>query len=181
MTPSVGEIRAFAGSYAPLGWALCNGQTLPIAENQELYSLIGSIYGAATASTFYLPDLRGRLVVNQGTGTGRTNRPLGQQGGAESVGLTMAQVPAHTHAAMASTSAGTTNAPSGNYLAAPVDATAPTNTLQLYAPTAAAPKVVALDTSVVSAYGGNQAHENRMPFTVINYIIALQGIYPTSN
>jgi len=167
----LGEIRMFAGNYAPEGWAMCNGQTLSIAEYPELYSLIGMTYGGDGQTTFALPDLRGRLPVHMGKNkeTG-TEYPLGQEGGTETVTLVSDQLPNHTHAVNAQSEAGTTSSAANNYWAAvPVD---------LYASTAANGTMGA---SAIGITGGNMAHNNVMPYLAVNFIIALKGLYPSPN
>ncbi|HYJ80923.1 MAG TPA: tail fiber protein, partial [Longimicrobiaceae bacterium] len=115
--PYVGTIRMFAGTFAPAGWAFCEGQPLPISENDTLFQLIGTTYGGDGESTFNLPNLAGRVIVHQGTGASGTNYQLGETGGSEAVTLTTQQIPAHTHSLLASDSAGTASSPSGNLLA----------------------------------------------------------------
>ncbi|WP_179413256.1 phage tail protein [Mucilaginibacter sp. E4BP6] len=182
MFPSIGEIRAFAGSFAPAGWQLCNGQLLQIASNTTLYALIGTTYGGDGITTFGLPDLRGRLIVNQGQRPGLTNRVIGQAAGVESVTLVTANLPSHNHTTVVSTNAANTNVPTNNYLAAPVDTTTPVDTMLLYLPTTFSPiTVVPLDPTTVGPTGGGQSHENRMPYLTINYIIALVGVFPSRN
>jgi microcystin-dependent protein len=162
--PYVGEIRLFAGNFAPAGWAFCNGATLPIAENETLFQLIGTTYGGDGQETFNLPDLQGRAPVHQGN-----NYVIGEMAGVEEVTLTVQQLPAHTHALLASTGAGGTANAQGN-----VPAASPS--VQLYiqdvpsTPTAA---------NAVTPAGGSQPHDNRMPFLVLNYIISLFGIFPS--
>ncbi len=168
----VGEIRPFAGDYAPQDWALCDGSLLPITDYQALYSLLGTTFGGDGRVNFALPDLKGRVPIGAGTGTGLTARALGQTGGSEAVTLTSASVPAHTHGFTVSTDAATQHSPANNMLADPAPhlfyATTPT--------TGSAPQVLSADS--VAASGGGAAHENRMPTMAINYIISLMGIYP---
>jgi len=167
----LGEIRMFAGSYAPEGWAMCNGQLLSIAEYPELFSLIGTRYGGDGQTTFALPDLRGRLPVHMGTNreTG-TDYPLGQKGGTETVTLVYDEFPMHTHFVNAHSEAGTTSSAANNYWAA-----VPVN---LYAGTAANGMMGA---SAIGTTGGNMPHNNVMPYLAVNFIIALQGLYPSPN
>lgn len=168
----VGEIRMFPGTYAPQGWALCNGQLLSISENEALFTLIGTTYGGDGQTTFALPNLQGRAPVHMGTNpaTG-TNYLLGQSAGTENVTLLTTQMPAHTHAVLAAQAAGDIANPSNNVWAS--------NNVSAYAadPTGA----VAMNPAAISPAGGGQPHDNMMPFTVINYIIALNGIYPDFN
>ncbi len=172
----LGEIRMFAGDYAPQGWALCNGALLPLANNQALYSLLGTTYGGNGVDTFAVPDLRGRAPMSTGTGvipgTGQslTPRALGNSVGNETVALNQNNLPAHTHP-MPAGGAGATNAPAGK-----LPGTAATN---LYSQTTTA--AVNMNLAMVSpAGGGGLPHNNMMPTTCINFIIALSGIYPTA-
>ncbi|MFG6460231.1 phage tail protein [Roseateles sp. DXS20W] len=167
--PYVGEIRLFAGNFAPNGWALCQGQLVAIAENDTLFSLIGTTYGGDGQSTFALPDLRGRVPVHQGQGLGLSPRTLGQTGGTETVTLQSAQTPSHSHAALGSTAAASLGAPGGNVLAV--------TTAASYG---AGPAATAMASSAISsAWGNPQPHENMAPTLTVNYIISLYGIYPS--
>ncbi|MGH9277496.1 MAG: phage tail protein [Acidimicrobiales bacterium] len=162
--PYVGEIRMFAGNFAPNGWMFCEGQLLPISENQVLFQLIGTTYGGDGESTFALPDLRGRLPIHQGGGF-----VLAETGGAEEITLTVNQVPGHTHALVASSNnASSTNA-SGNVLA-----TTPT-----YTPYIADVANTALVATSVGSTGGSQPHTNFQPYLCVNFIISLFGIFPS--
>lgn len=165
--PFTGEIRMFGGNYAPRGWALCDGQLLAVSSNDALFSLLGTTYGGDGRSTFGLPDLRGRVPIHQGTGPNLTNRKLGAQGGSERVALTATELPAHTHAMQASTSASNSADPTGSVLA---EASA-----DIYV--AEAPDQVMA--SSISDNGSSQPHDNVMPFGTANYIIALDGVYPS--
>ncbi len=162
--PYVGEIRIFAGNFAPAGWMLCDGQLLPISENETLFQLIGTTYGGDGQSTFALPDLRGRIPVHQGNGT-----TLAEQGGAEEVSLTVNQLPAHTHPFLAVATAGNQISPAGNLLANSFNVTPYIND----APTGD------FNAAAVASVGGSQPHENRMPFLCVNFIISLFGIFPS--
>ncbi|UED77156.1 phage tail protein [Brevibacillus sp. DP1.3A] len=166
--PFLGEIRMFGGDYAPQGWALCEGQIISISENDTLFSLIGTTYGGDGQTTFALPDLRGRIPLNQGKnpGTG-TTYVMGEKNGVESVTLTVPQLPAHTHTVHASSQSGTQNSPANAVWA---------KNAQQYS--ANAPDGL-MNASSLSSVGGNHPHSNLMPFTVINFIIALYGIYPS--
>jgi microcystin-dependent protein len=162
--PYVGEIRIFAGNFAPAGWALCEGQLLPISENETLFQLIGTTYGGDGESTFALPDLRGRFPIHQGN-----SYILAETGGLESVTLTTQQIPSHTHPMFASTLTGTQNGATGNVLASG-------SSISLYrngAPTAA------LAPQTIGPVGGSQPHENMQPYVCVNYIISLFGIFPS--
>jgi microcystin-dependent protein len=163
--PYVGEIRMFGGNFAPAGWALCDGQLLPISENETLFNLIGTTYGGDGPSTFALPDLRGRIPVHQGGGF-----TLAQTGGDETVTLTAQQIPIHSHAFLASADdAGTTNA-QGNVLAQ-----TPSYTPYIGGVLAN----TALHPSSMGSAGGNQPHNNFQPYLCINFIISLFGIFPS--
>jgi microcystin-dependent protein len=165
MDPFIAEIRMFGGNFAPVGWATCDGQLLPIAQNTALFSLIGTIYGGDGQTTFALPDLRGRLPVHIGTGLS-----IGQASGSETIALTAANLPAHTHVANAA-STGTTLSPSGQYWAADPGGNV--------APYAAAPDGSVMSGAAIGAQGGSQPHDNMQPFLALTFIIALQGIYPS--
>jgi len=172
----VGEIRMFAGDYAPQGWALCDGSLLPVSGNEALFSLLGTTYGGNGSNNFALPDLRGRAPMSTGTGvivgTGQslTPRALGNSVGSETVALNQNNLPAHTHP-MPAGGTGTTNAPAGK-----LPATATTN-LYSQTTTAAANMSPAM---IGPSGGGGLPHNNMMPTTCINFIIALSGIYPTA-
>lgn len=168
--PFIGEIRMFAGNFAPRGWALCNGQLLAVAQNDALFSLLGTIYGGDGRTTFALPDLRGRVPVHYGTGPGLSPRRIGEKAGVERVTLTTAQLPPHTHPQGAATPAGNTS-PIGKLHG-------DTGTTTLYAAGAGASQMHA---SASQAVGGGQPHDNLMPFTCVNFIIALFGIFPSRN
>lgn len=162
--PYVGEIRMFAGNFAPAGWLFCSGQLLPISENETLFQLIGTTYGGDGQSTFALPDLRGRVPVHIGNGY-----VLAETGGAESVTLTTAQIPSHTHSQSASrTPASTTGSPTG--------LTADAGTTLIYG---ADTPSVPLNAAAVSTVGGGQPHDNMAPFLTVSYIISLFGIFPS--
>lgn len=167
--PFIGEIRLFAGNFAPRGWAFCDGQLLPIAQNQALFSIIGTTYGGDGRTTFALPDLRGRAPIHAGSGPGLTPRVLGARGGEEQVTLTESQLPQHTHSLMASTAKADTKTPTGEVLGG--------NTKNYTAP----PTNVDTDISSIGIAGEGQAHNNMQPYLTLNYIIALQGIYPSRN
>ncbi len=168
--PFVGEIRMFAGNFAPRGWALCDGQLLAVSQNDALFSLFGTIYGGDGRTTFGLPDLRGRIPIHAGSGPGLTPRNLGSRSGQERVQVTVAQLPAHSHALQASADPGSETGPEGNLPAAntPVD---------IYKEPV--PPGTDLETSAITAQGGSQQHENLMPFLAIYFIVALAGIYPS--
>ena len=168
----LGEIRMFGGSYAPQNWAPCDGRLLSIADYDALYYLLGTAYGGDGVSTFGLPDLRGRLPIGMGQGPGLTRRVLGQSLGEESVTLTLAQAPAHTHAFAAG------GAPSS---ASPQNLVPATSTgLNLYA-SAAAPSAWLAPGTVETVGGAAQPHDNVMPSLAVGFIIALAGIYPSQS
>jgi microcystin-dependent protein len=164
-TPFLGEIKLMSFNFAPRGWAMCNGQFLPINQNQALFSLLGTMYGGNGQTTFALPNLQGRVPVHTDNGS----FVLGQAGGESAHTVTMSELPTHTHAVMATTAAGTTNVPTGNRFAVEAN---------LYAATA---NQVALVASAVTTVGGSQAHENRQPYLALTFCIALQGIFPSQN
>ena len=164
--PYVGQIMAVAFNFVPNGWAQCNGQLLPISQNIALFSLLGTTYGGNGTTNFALPDLRGRMLTGQGQGPGLPNISLGEQGGTATSTLTLANLPPHTHSINASSTSGTTSVPTNNVLANTSDndkeyATTSNSTMS---PTGSA--------------GGSQPINNMQPYTGMNYIIALQGIYP---
>ena len=167
--PFVAEIRIFAGNFAPRGWAFCNGQLLPIAQNTALFSLIGTTYGGDGRTTTALPNLEGRAPMHPGRGPGLTDRRLGQRGGVETVTLTEAQMPNHHHPFMASPSPGESPSPGGNAFGRPVGGS-------IYG---AATNLVPMAEQALPAAGGSQAHNNMQPYLAINYIIALVGLYPS--
>ncbi len=164
--PYVGEIRMFAGNFPPAGWMFCEGQLLPISEYETLFVLIGTTYGGDGQSTFALPDLRGRLPLHQGQGAG--SYVIGQNGGVESVTLTVNQLPAHSHVAMSSPSPGHLSEPGGALPAAHRD----------FAAFDGAPGV-AMMANALSTAGGSQPHENLPPFLCVSFIISLFGIFPS--
>lgn len=169
----VGEIRPFAGNFVPPGWLPCDGRLLSISTYDVLYSLLGTAFGGDGRTTFAIPDLRGRLPIGTGQGTGLSNRPFASSGGAESVTLTLSQTPAHSHAFNVSTAAATQNSPENNLYANP-------DPNVFYATTAASGSVAqVLSPDTISASGGsNLPHENRMSTLAINYMIATTGFYP---
>ena len=169
--PFVGEIRMFAGNFAPRSWAFCDGQLLAVSQNDALFSLLGTVYGGDGRTTFGLPDMRGRLSVHAGQGPGLSLRRLGAKAGQERVTLTTNEIPSHSHAYQGSTDAGNSNTPEGNVLAGRAsDAT--------YIET---PASTSMSPSAVANTGGSQPHTNMMPYLCVNYIIALFGIYPSRN
>lgn len=174
MDPFIGEVKLFAGNFAPRGWAFCEGQLLPISQNSALFSILGTTYGGDGRTTFALPDLRGRVAIGPGHGPGLSAYREGQKGGQEHVTLTVSQMPSHNHVVnqKAVAALGDSNDPTGRTLANTGDfdneyssATPDTN--------------MSPNSILVGHAGGNQSHENRQPFLAIYYIIALQGIFPS--
>jgi microcystin-dependent protein len=163
--PYVGEIRMFAGNFAPAGWMFCEGQLLPISEYETLFNLIGTTYGGDGQSTFALPDLRGRLPIHQGNGF-----VLAENGGAETITLTVSQIPAHSHPVIANGNVGTQPSPAGNFFAAAG--------VQLYAAAANAVPI-AMHANLVGLTGGSQPHDNFAPYLCVDFIISLFGIFPS--
>jgi len=173
----VGEIRPFAGNYAPEGWLVCKGQPVSVAQYELLFSLIGTIYGGDGRTNFNLPDLRGRVPVGQGQGTGLTNRIIGQKGGHSTITPTLANFPAHSHLFSVSGKEGERNAPSSNAALA-VPQTQPLGVIYAYAPPGSG-IAQQMDEKVITATGGEaDGQVNVMPFLCINFIIATTGLYP---
>ncbi|MEQ1936087.1 MAG: tail fiber protein [Fimbriimonadaceae bacterium] len=167
--PFLGEIRPFGFNFPPRGWALCSGQILPIAQNQALFSLLGTTYGGNGQTTFALPNLNERVANSQGQGPGLSNYDLGQVGGASEATLLQSQIPSHGHSVSTAASP-TTNSPVGALPASSVGHALYDSTVN----SAMAPDTIA-------PAGGSQPHENMQPTLVINYSIALQGIFPPRN
>ena len=163
-TPYIGEIRIFAGNFAPVGWLLCQGQLLPISQYDVLFNLIGTTYGGDGQNTFALPNLASRIPYHQGSGY-----VLGQQGGAEDVTLTVSQIPQHSHTANVDENSGTQLSPTNNILAQ-------TQNPLMYR--SINPNLGMNAASVLPA-GGSQPHDNMLPFLVVNFIIATEGVYPS--
>lgn len=169
--PYVGEIRMFAGNFAPVNWAFCDGQLLPISGNDALFSLIGTTYGGDGQTTFALPDLRGRIPVHQGTYAG-TPFVLGQSGGTEQETLTVNQIPNHTHSIVATSTPASATDPSGNIVAG--------SGYRPYAtPSGSPPSLSSLAANTANAAGGSQPHSNMQPYLSISFIISLYGIFPS--
>ncbi len=163
--PFLAEIRIMSFGFPPKGWALCNGQLLPINQNQGLFSLLGTTYGGDGRVNFALPNLQGRTPIHMGNG-----HTLGEQGGEQAHTLSISELPMHTHAANAVNANATTGNPSGTQLLSKSIGA------NLYAP---ATNLVALDPQAVGNIGGSQAHLNMQPFLTLNFSIALQGIFPS--
>ena len=166
----IGEIRMFGGNYAPMEWALCDGQQLSIAQNDVLYSLIGTTYGGNGQTTFNLPDLRGRVPVHMGQGPSLPGYTIGQSIGSEQVSLAAIDMPGHTHVVQGNSGAGAQPSPENGVWAA-------SSLNQFSANTATA----AMSAAALTPAGGGQPHNNLMPYFCINFIIALSGIYPSRN
>jgi microcystin-dependent protein len=162
--PYVGEIRMFAGNFAPAGWMFCEGQLLPISENETLFQLIGTTYGGDGQSTFALPDLRGRIPIHQGNGF-----ILAETGGAEEITLTVSQIPAHSHAYLGATGNGSQASPENNVVASST----------LVKPYAVETPDALMAATAVSPVGGSQPHTNFQPYLCINFIISLFGLFPS--
>lgn len=173
----IGEIRMFAGNFAPRGFALCNGQLLAISQNTALFSILGTTYGGNGTTTFALPNLQGRFPMHAGNGQGLSPRVLGEVGGEESVTLLTTQIPAHTHMLAASTAA-VPDAPSpeNNFNGITTDPNSGSS-YNTYNTT----KNAAMNPAAISITGGSLPHDNMPPFQCINYIIALTGIFPSRN
>ena len=169
--PFVGQIRIFAGNFAPQGWVFCDGQLLSIAENSVLFALIGTTYGGDGVNTFAVPDLRGRLPIDKGQGPSTSSYVIGQSGGVENVTLTTQQIPSHAHTVSATGNPGSTDKPSNAVPALypdgiPVDGINISGTM---------------NPASISNTGGSQPHNNVKPYVAVRYIIALFGIFPTQN
>jgi microcystin-dependent protein len=166
--PFIGEIRIFPFSFAPSGWAFCNGQLLPLSQNTALFAILGTTYGGDGKSTFALPDIQGRAVMHPGQGPGLSLHDLGETGGTETVTLLESEIPVHSHATNASQSDGTERTPAGQLLGTGVGIS------QYQAPGA----LTNLSPNAVSPTGGDQPHNNLQPYLTLSFNIALQGIFP---
>jgi len=177
-TPFIGEVIMFGGNFAPRGWAFCDGQLLAINSNQALFSILGTTYGGDGRTTFALPDLRGRAVIGPGNGPGLSPRSLGSRTGTETVTLSVAEMPSHSHTATGtaqvslSNEVGTSADPEGRYMA---------NHLGGFNEDATPGAKLGGVTSTIDATGGSQSHNNMQPSQTVHYIIALQGIFPSRN
>jgi microcystin-dependent protein len=167
--PYIGEIRMFAGNFAPNGWMFCEGQTLPISENDALFTLIGTTYGGDGQETFNLPNLASRVPIHMGTGPDGTTYQIGEAAGTEQETLTTQQIPIHNHQLLASTGPGGVNNPGGNI-------TAESPSIQYLIEDTPS---LAMNAQAISPVGGSQPHENCQPFLCINFIISLFGVFPT--
>jgi microcystin-dependent protein len=167
--PFVAEIRIFAGNFAPTGWALCNGQLLPISQNTALFSLLGTTYGGDGKTSFALPNLQGRAPMHPGQGPALSNRSLGESGGAESVALLPSEMPPHTHGlSLAAVNAAATHPDPAGHL--------PAQTAEPGYCTTGTP--VDMAPNLLASTGGSQPHNNLQPYLALNFIIALQGVFP---
>jgi microcystin-dependent protein len=167
--PFIGEVRAVGFTFPPVSWATCNGAIQSIAENATLFNLIGTTYGGDGQNTFALPDLRGRIPIHMGS-NGVSTYVIGQEGGVENVTVTLNQFPAHTHSLMGSSGDASSSLPGNNALGSNVSAY-----------TGVAPSIAMNNSMIGSSGGGSQPHSNLQPYVVLNWIIALFGIYPTQN
>ena len=172
MDAYVGEIRIFAGNFAPVNWSFCDGQLLAIQDNQALFALIGTTYGGNGSTTFGKPDLRGRLPIGDQQGTGLSNRVMGQPIGTETVTLTETQLPAHQHQVTVSTTAANLSNVTANLIGGGLHYVSATETSFTEG---------AMEAGTIGATGGNAAHNNMMPYLVLNFIICLNGIFPSRN
>jgi microcystin-dependent protein len=166
--PYIGEIRMFAGNFAPVGWMFCEGQTLPISENDALFTLIGTTYGGDGQETFNLPNLASRIPIHMGTGPDGTTYQIGEMAGTEQETLTTQQMPIHTHPLLASSAGGNVNTPGGNI-------TGESAAVKIYLEDTPS---LAMNPQAISPVGGSQPHENTQPFLCINFIISLFGVFP---
>ncbi|WP_299113730.1 phage tail protein [uncultured Winogradskyella sp.] len=169
--PFIGEMRMFAGNFAPSGWALCDGQLLPIAQYQALFSILGTTYGGDGETTFALPDLRGRAPVHAGNGPGLPNVNLGEKGGATSFTLGINNMPTHSHTVNAAPADGTSSLPANNY---------PAQTKTLDPEYATSGATTTMNSGMIGNTGGGQLLNHRSPYTSVNFIIALVGVFPSN-
>ena len=169
-TPFLGQLMAAGFGFAPRGWVLCNGQTMGITQYAALFSLLGTTFGGNGTTTFLLPDLQGRIPISSGQGLGLNNYVLGQAGGETGVVLFSNQVPGHSHMVVASSNSPSVKPPTGNALA---------SNLGMY--TSGQSPSTAMNGGSVAKTGGSQPHPNQQPFLVINWCIALSGIFPSQN
>ena len=167
--PFVAEIRIFPFTFAPKGWAECNGQLLPISQNTALFALLGTVYGGDGKSTFGLPELNARAPMHPGQGSGLSLHDLGEMGGSETVTLLQAEIPAHTHSMQGQPGIANSNSATGTFVARPYGGGF------MYAPGGT---TVAMDERSLSAAGGDQPHNNMQPYLTLRFCIALQGVFP---
>jgi microcystin-dependent protein len=169
--PYIGEIRMFAGTFPPVGWSFCEGQSIPISENDALFTLIGTTYGGDGQETFNLPNMQSRIPIHQGTSSEGIAYQIGELSGVESVTLTLSQIPQHTHSLLASNAPGTGTNPAGSVLGA-------LSPVSVYKANVAAPNIP-MNPSSIAPQGSSQPHDNMQPYLCINYIISLFGIFPS--
>jgi microcystin-dependent protein len=169
--PFVAEIRIFPFNFAPTGWAFCDGQLMPISQNTALFSLLGTTYGGDGKSNFALPNMQGNAPMHPGQGPGLSLHDLGETGGSDTVTLLESEIPTHSHALMGNTTTGTKSVPTGNSLARTSGATP-------YLPSNPAPQLAAMAPQALTPSGGDQPHNNLMPYLTLNFCIALQGVFP---
>jgi microcystin-dependent protein len=174
MDPFIGQIMLVGFNFAPRGWAFCDGQLFPIAQNSALFSLLGTTYGGNGTTHFALPDLRGRVPLGMGQGPGLTNRTIGEMSGVETVALAQSQMPTHTHSMGVSSQNATAPLGNGLVLARSIDANG--DAVKSAVSTSAD---TLLSAQSIAPAGGNLPHQNMQPYTAMSYIIALEGIYPT--
>ena len=172
--PFIGEIKMFGGNFAPNGWAFCDGQLLPISENDALFVLIGTTYGGDGETTFGLPDLRGRIPIHSGQGPGLSNRILSEQLGSETTTLTVNQIPPHNHSIPGSPSVGNSTGISNSTIAAGTIG-------RVYTNDNTPSNLGDMNAGTITNVGGSQPHNNLMPYLCINFIISLFGIFPQQN
>lgn len=177
--PFLGEIRMVGFNFAPVGWALCNGQTLSISAYSALFALLGTTYGGNGTSTFQLPDLQGRVPIHQGTGAGLTTYVIGENGGTENVTLLTNNLPAHNHLMNVNSNAGNVISPVGSILAAGNNGD--TRNPQTFPDFTQAAGNGTLAVTAIQNTGGNVPHQNIQPYLCVNFIIALSGIFPSRN
>lgn len=170
-SPFVAEIRIVGFNFAPRGWAFCNGQLLPISQNTALFSLLGTFYGGNGQSTFALPDFQGRAAVHQGQGPGLSQYFIGESGGSETVSLLQSEIPSHNHNLMASDNVAERNNPAANYYSVPDSGFVH----------ASAANLTPMSPNSLAPAGGDQPHNNMPPYLVLNFIIAMQGVFPPRN
>jgi microcystin-dependent protein len=170
MDPFVAEIRIYPFNFAPKGWAFCDGQLLPLSQNTALFSLLGTTYGGDGKSNFALPNMQGNAPMHPGQGPGLSLHDLGETGGSQTVTLLESEIPSHSHALTASARDGGVRSPGGQLIAKGVG-------VNMYAPAASAP-LVQFNPNVVAPAGGDQPHNNMMPYLTLNFCIALQGVFP---
>jgi microcystin-dependent protein len=178
MDPFIGEIRMFPFNFAPVGWAMCNGQLLPISQNTALFSILGTTYGGNGTSNFALPNLQGIVPLGFGNGPGLQPRVLGETAGETAVQLTLANLAPHTHTLSASTSPGTSTVSNGHQLGVAKTSGKGTPTVVNLYSAKGANATTGLARTAISVVGGGQPHNNLMPYLVLNFCIAMQGIFP---